>query len=209
MATKATKTTPKKTDNKTKTSVSSKPSKAPVAKSKSKQPTKSASKQEVTPKSKTTPKPKTTTKQKAKVSQSDKSKATPKDAPQPTKATNTKKKTTSSKTKATPKGEPTNKPKAVKKPVQDVKSAVKSKAKKPKTYPFADLAMNFLPRTEGEVRVYELPKDFPAEETQQRFKVVNQDMQVVGRATVNRRKKQITVIFSDFYKKWDGPVKGK
>ena len=68
--------------------------------------------------------------------------------------------------------------------------------------------MNFLPRTEGEVRVYELPKDFPADVTQQRFKVVNQDMQVVGNATVNRRKKQITVIFSDFYKKWEGPTKG-
>ena len=46
-----------------------------------------------------------------------------------------------------------------------------------KTYPFAEIHMNR----------------------------VNQDMQVVGRATVNRRKKQITVIFDDFYKNWKGP----
>ena len=74
-----------------------------------------------------------------------------------------------------------------------------------KTYPFAELHMNYLPRTEGEVRTYDLPKDFPTDVKQQRFKVVNQDMQVVGRATVNRRKKQITVIFDDFYKNWEGP----
>lgn len=74
-----------------------------------------------------------------------------------------------------------------------------------KTYPFAELHMNRIPRTDGEVRTYDLPEDFPADVKQQRFKVVNQDMQVVGRATVNRRKKQITVIFDDFYKNWKGP----
>lgn len=74
-----------------------------------------------------------------------------------------------------------------------------------KTYPFAELHMNRIPRTDGEVRTYDLPEDFPADVKQQRFKVVNQDMQVVGRATVNRRKKQITVIFDDFYKNWEGP----
>lgn len=74
-----------------------------------------------------------------------------------------------------------------------------------KTYPFAELPMNRIPRTDGEVRTYDLPEDFPADVKQQRFKVVNQDMQVVGRATVNRRKKQITVIFDDFYKNWEGP----
>ena len=74
-----------------------------------------------------------------------------------------------------------------------------------KTYPFAEIHMNRIPRTDGEVRTYELPADFPADVKQQRFKVVNQDMQVVGRATVNRRKKQITVIFDDFYKNWKGP----
>lgn len=74
-----------------------------------------------------------------------------------------------------------------------------------KTYPFAELHMNRIPRTDGEVRTYDLPEDFPTDVKQQRFKVVNQDMQVVGRATVNRRKKQITVIFDDFYKNWEGP----
>lgn len=74
-----------------------------------------------------------------------------------------------------------------------------------KTYPFAELHMNRIPRTDGEVRTYDLPEDFPTDVKQQRFKVVNQDMQVVGRATVNRRKKQITVIFDDFYKNWGGP----
>ena len=74
-----------------------------------------------------------------------------------------------------------------------------------KTYPFAELHMNRIPRTDGEVRTYDLPENFPADVKQQRFKVVNQDMQVVGRATVNRRKKQITVIFDDFYKNWKGP----
>lgn len=74
-----------------------------------------------------------------------------------------------------------------------------------KTYPFAELPMNRIPRTDGEVRTYDLPEDFPTDVKQQRFKVVNQDMQVVGRATVNRRKKQITVIFDDFYKNWEGP----
>ena len=74
-----------------------------------------------------------------------------------------------------------------------------------KKYPFAKIHMNRIPRTDGEVRTYELPADFPADVKQQRFKVVNQDMQVVGRATVNRRKKQITVIFDDFYKNWKGP----
>lgn len=73
-----------------------------------------------------------------------------------------------------------------------------------KTYPFAELPMNRIPRTDGEVRTYDLPEDFPTDVKQQRFKVVNQDMQVVGRATVNRRKKQITVIFDDFYKNWEG-----
>ena len=81
----------------------------------------------------------------------------------------------------------------------------KSTQKPVKKYPFAELTMNFLPKTEGEVRIYELPKDFPKDIKQQRFKVVNQDNQVVGRATVNRRKKQITVIFSDYYKNWTGP----
>lgn len=77
-------------------------------------------------------------------------------------------------------------------------------------YQFAEIFSNQLPRTDGEVRVYQLPDEIISKYSKnQKRPVYNQENVEVGVAKIDIKAKTATVIFNDYYKnQFKQPKKG-
>lgn len=77
-------------------------------------------------------------------------------------------------------------------------------------YQFTEIFSNQLPRTDGEVRVYQLPDEIISKYSKnQKRPVYNQENIEVGVAKIDIKTKTATVIFNDYYKnQFKQPKKG-